>query len=174
MRPSIDSCYERDKTYRDILILKSPERRQFLLEGVRPFILHNNGLFFCFQVFLLSFWLINYLLERYCKRELIQKLSGSIQKIFVYTVFGVVLYLSFFPNLVFASINIRQTKFNHFYFVICFLISLLYLGVFVFYIYIAMFGMLKYQKLPHNLSQKFFLFLVNLKKEKMSHNWDLV
>ena len=46
LRGTLDSTYENSEIYRDILIKKSPERRQFLLEGVRPFVLHNNGIFF--------------------------------------------------------------------------------------------------------------------------------
>lgn len=49
---------------------------------------------------------------------------------------------------------------------------MLYFGAFLYYVCTAIIGTLQYQTLSHKVNLKFYLFLVNLKKERMPHYWD--
>lgn len=64
-------------------------------------------------------------------------------------------------------------KFNHFYFIMCFLISLFYFLVFISFLYVFIFNLSDYYNISMKKTRQFYLFLVGYKKKKFCFNWDI-
>lgn len=87
--------------------------------------MHNSGLIFIIQVFIVGLYLIILLLRKISvrKRYFLNKIADN----FKYRILIISNTIFIIHTTVFSAISIRQTYFSHFYFVANFLISIVYM-----------------------------------------------
>lgn len=154
--------------------LYTQARFQFFQEmGVYAFILHNMMISFIVHLFIFLIYIIVMIWD--C---LISSRGRCMYYTYIFMHFTVVIVGYGLVNMhawVFAAINIRSAIFTHSYFVICFIIAVIYIGVFVFFwIYAAyrLFGSALYF-LNEVYYANFYYFFAGYRENKTARTYDL-
>ena len=173
-RHFFNTIYIDDLMYNEILVNFQPNSKQFIEEGVRNGILHNLGISFFLQVLVFFFYLLFKILFRFKKNK--KEFLGFILTIFEFL--GLIIgYIFVLPQIsVFLAINLKQKNFTHHYFTLNFIISLLYIIIFLSFFIFLLINLLKpsVNFLRQNLQQKYYFFLIGYKKGNFKRIFDLI
>lgn len=155
-------------------VVPNPAPQQFADYGIFPYILHNLGVWFIIQCFILLVYIFLKIWDC-CAPIHAGGWFYYLYNIWEWTVMIVGYLLIAMQAFVYAGLNIRQSQWQHSYFTISFIISVLYILVFVlFWLYAAarLLGPQSFFLNPINYN-RFIYFFVGYRNDYWSRSYDL-